>query len=101
MDLGQFRRECDHPVIGRVRAVLSWGTPPSTTDPDALPYWGNRLDTHVQLRPGRPYDGSAFFTIVGGVATASISNVTGETLPERWWRRTVSRSLSALPSAVW
>ncbi|BEP12130.1 helix-hairpin-helix domain-containing protein [Acidothermaceae bacterium B102] len=80
VDLGQFRRECGKPVIGRVRAVLSWGTPPSTTDPDALPYWGNRMDVHVQLRPGRPYDGSAYFTIVGGVAAASIDNVTGETL---------------------
>ena len=56
------------------------GDPAVDDDPDALPYWGNRLDTHVQLRPGRPYDGSAFFTIVGGVAAASISNVTGETL---------------------
>ena len=63
---------CDTPVIGRVRAVLSWGTPPSTTDPDAVPHWGNRLDVRVQLRPGRPYDGTARFTIVGGVPAASV-----------------------------
>ncbi|MGH3368933.1 MAG: hypothetical protein ACRDPR_02940, partial [Nocardioidaceae bacterium] len=25
VDLGKFRRDCDTPVIGRVRAVLSWG----------------------------------------------------------------------------
>lgn len=81
VDLGKFRRSCDVPVIGRVRAVLSWGTPPSTTDPDAVPHWGNRLDTHVQLRPGVPYDGTARFTIVGGVAAASVDLASGRTLP--------------------
>ena len=81
VDLGQYRRRCSSPVIGRVRAVLSWGTPPSTTDPDAVPYWGNRMDTHVQLTPGRPYDGRARFTITGGVGAASVSPATGMTLP--------------------
>jgi len=81
VDLGKFRRDCDSPVIGRVRAVLSWGTPPSTTDPNAVPHWGNRLDVHVQLRPGRPYDGTARFTIVGGVGAASVDLASGMTLP--------------------
>lgn len=81
VDLGAFRRTCESPVVGRVRAVLSWGTPPSTTDPNALPHWGNRIDTHVQLAPGRPYDGTARFTIVGGVAAASVDLTAGMTLP--------------------
>lgn len=81
VNLGQFRRGCDSPVIGRVRAVLSWGTPPSTTDPDDMPHWGNRLDVRVQLQPGRPYDGTARFTIVGGVPAASVNLGSGTTLP--------------------
>ncbi len=81
VDLGAFRRDCDTAVIGRVRAVLSWGVPPSTTDPDAVPHWGNRLDVHVQLRPGRPYDGTARFRIVGGVGSASVDLAAGLTLP--------------------
>lgn len=81
VDLGKFRRDCESPVIGRVRAVLSWGAPPSTTDPNVVPHWGNRLDVHVQLRPGRPYDGTARFTIVGGVAAASVDLAFGMTLP--------------------
>jgi hypothetical protein len=81
VDLGALRRSCDSPVIGRVRAVLSWGTPPSATDPDAIPYWGNRLDVHVQLRPGTPYDGTARFDIVGGVPAAKVDTATGLTLP--------------------
>ena len=64
-----------------MRAVLSWGTPPSTTDPDLVPHWGNRLDTHVQIAPGRPYDGTARFVIVGGVPAAEIDPATGLTLP--------------------
>jgi hypothetical protein len=81
VDLGGFRRTCDSPVIGRIRAVLSWGTPPSTTNPDAVPYWGNRIDAHVQLRPGEPYDGTARFTIVGGVEASKVDLSTGLTLP--------------------
>ena len=81
VDLGQFRKTCDTPVVGRIRAVLSWGTPPSTTNPNAVPYWGNRIDAHVQLRPGQPYDGTARFTIVGGVESSKIDLSTGLTLP--------------------
>src|SRR5579871_4333395 len=36
----------------QVRGVLSWATMPSTTDPDAPPFWGNRVDSYVQIRPG-------------------------------------------------
>ena len=61
--------------------MLSWGTPPSTTDPHKVPYWGNILDARVQLRPGRPYDGNARFTIVGGVEATRVSFGTGLTLP--------------------
>jgi hypothetical protein len=80
VDVAGLRQRCDKPVLRRVRAVLSWGTPPSTTDPGDVPYWGNRLDTHVQIAPGRPYDGNARFTIVGGVPAAEI-DTTGLTLP--------------------
>jgi hypothetical protein len=80
VDLGQFRKTCDTPVIGRIRAVLSWGAPPSTTNPDAVPYWGNRIDAHVQVRPGQPYDGTARFTIVGGVESSKIDLGSGLTL---------------------
>jgi hypothetical protein len=81
VDTGAFRRSCEQPVLPRVRAVLSWGTPPSVTDPDAVPFWGNRLDRHVQLEPGRPYDGYARFTIVGGVAAQDVDLASGLTLP--------------------
>jgi len=73
VNLDPHRQLCNKPKIGRVRAVLSWNTPPSTTNPDALPYWGNRLDAHVQIKPGKP-DGVAMakISILGGVGIADI-----------------------------
>ena len=81
LDVASYRRLCTEKGIHRVRAVLSWNTPPSTVDPDALPHWGNRLDAHVHVLPGRPYDGVARLTIVGGVATDEINPATGVTKP--------------------
>jgi len=81
VDLGALRQGCKTPVLRRVRAVLSWGTAPSTTDPDAVPVWGNRIDRHVQIPVGDPYDGTARFVIVGGVATDEINPSTGLTKP--------------------
>ena len=36
----------------KVRAVLSWNTPPSTTDPCAPVVWGNSLDGIILIPPG-------------------------------------------------
>ena len=55
------------PKVGRVRAVLSWATPPSTVDPDAVPYWGNIFDAHVQLPP-KPVT-TGLIDVIGGVST--------------------------------
>jgi hypothetical protein len=73
VDLNKYRESCKKPVLRRVRAVLSWGTPPSASDPNAVPYWGNRVDAHVQIAPGQRYDGTARFTIVGGVPAAEVA----------------------------
>ena len=54
VDLTKVRRTCKEPKIARVRAVLSWVVPPSSTNPDALNFYGNRLDAHVQINPAQP-----------------------------------------------
>lgn len=51
VDLSHHRAGCNAPKIARVRAVLSWALPPSTTDPNALNTWGNLIDAHVQIQP--------------------------------------------------
>ena len=45
---------------------------PSTVDPDAVPPWGNRLDTDVEIRPGRPVSNQAEIDIIGGVSVSQI-----------------------------
>jgi len=60
-------RKCVNPNIIKVRAVLSWESLPSTTDPDHLNYWGNRVDATVQLRPGSSTGVQGKLTFVGSV----------------------------------
>ncbi len=71
VDLGPHRKNCEKgPKIGRIRAVLSWNAPPSHTDPNALPKWGNRLDEHVQIKPKGSLTGS--LAAIGGVGIQNI-----------------------------
>jgi len=77
VDLNAIRRPCGGPnggpKIARIRAVLSWNTPPSTTDPNALNHYGNRLDGHVQIRPGNTIPGDQpIISIIGGIGIADI-----------------------------
>ena len=85
VDLTYHRRSCEKPKIGRVRAVLSWAVPPSTTDPDKLDFWGNRLDAHVQINPGPVVDPgkpTANIRNLGGIPIEDIATgSTGTTLP--------------------
>lgn len=78
VDLNSIRQSCEEGAkIGRIRAVLSWNVPPSTVDPDNLKHWGNRLDTHVQIRAGNPIAGDKpVISIIGGIGIDDI-NVSG------------------------
>ena len=70
-------RPCDRPMVIGLRAVMSWAVPPSTTDPNALQYWGNRLGVRVQLRPSGAGQGPIDLLYrVGSVAIADISPAT-------------------------
>ncbi len=67
-------KACETPNVIRIRGVLSWSTPPSTTDPNALNFWGNRVDALVQLRPGEATTGlTDLIYDVGGVPISNIS----------------------------
>lgn len=64
--------------------MLSWATPPSTADADAVPYWGNRIDRHAQIAPGPevpPDEVTPLISILGGIPVSQISPVTGLTTP--------------------
>jgi len=65
-------QSCKEPKIARIRAVLSWSTLPSTTDPDALTTWGNLVDTHVVIPPKSAVVGPGL-AIIGGIGVADIN----------------------------
>ena len=72
VNLDKIRKHCSKPKIGRIRAVLSWNQPPSTTDPYNLRHYGNRLDTHIQIRPSAP---KALIERIGGVSVSQIDYI--------------------------
>ncbi len=76
------RKLCNHPNVIRVRAVLSWNVAPSTTNPNKLEYYGNRIDSHVQIKPGivlNPGDVIPLFNIIGGIDVAHVDDASGLT----------------------
>jgi hypothetical protein len=54
VDLDKHRRHCKKPKIGRVRAVLSWSSAPSTTDPDDLGVWATASTPMCRSTPASP-----------------------------------------------
>lgn len=81
-DFNKVRKLCSNPEVVKIRAVLSWGAAPSTTNADKLEYWGNRLDAYIQVKPGVG-TGTLHpsFNILGGIPVDKISDTDGLTIP--------------------
>lgn len=75
VDVSRHLRKCASPNRIKVRAVLSWEALPSTTNPNALNFWGNRVDSIVQIRPGTGTGVKSKLTFVGGVDRDDIDPV--------------------------
>jgi hypothetical protein len=71
-ELAKHRGPCQKPKLARIRAVMSWNVAPSAVDPDAVPHWGNRLDAHIEIRPGRPVSNQAEIDVIGGISVSQI-----------------------------
>ena len=71
VNLAELAQSCKEPKVARLRAVLSWSTPPSTTDPDALTTWGNLIDAHALIPPKSAVIGPGL-AIIGGIGVAHI-----------------------------
>lgn len=81
-DFTHKRKSCETPNVVKIRAVLSWNTPPSTTDPEKLEYYGNRKDAYVQIKDGKEiFDVMPYFYNLGGIPVDKISDGSGLTLP--------------------
>jgi len=91
VDLTYHRNVCSSPKVVRIRAVLSWETPPSTTNPDELEFYGNRKDTHIQIKPGvsiTPGDVVPVIVVLGGIPTDKIDSASGLTTPDAFFALT-------------
>lgn len=62
-DLSEYLKKCETPQVVRIRAILSWATPPSANDPEQNVAWGNRMDALVQLRPRKSNQTSIIYSI--------------------------------------
>lgn len=80
VDLSHRHRPCTSGAsVVRIRAVLSWQTLPSTTNPHTIPTWGNREETTIHVKPGpTPSDEPIpYLDGVGSMAVCSINQGTG------------------------
>ena len=76
VDLLSHAKPCDDgPQTARVRAVLSWNMPPSTTNPYAPVVWGNSREALILIPPGQLIGNGQqvpFLSAVGDVPTSKI-----------------------------
>lgn len=79
-DLSKYLKDCNTPQIVRLRAVLSWATPPDANNAEQAVNWGNRMDTLVQLRPKKGNQTSIIYSI-GNVAIDEIDETSGLAFP--------------------
>ncbi len=81
VELSAHRRPCAQgAVTARVRAILSWETPPPAGNPNFVPTWGNREERLVHIMPGAQvpaHDHSAYLESVGNMAVCDINHNTG------------------------
>ncbi|MEP6748466.1 MAG: hypothetical protein ABJB86_12115, partial [Bacteroidota bacterium] len=81
-DFNKIRKQCANPEVVKIRAVLSWNIAPSAKDADKLEYWGNRVDTYIQIKPGAGTGTlEPVINILGGIPVDKISDATGLTVP--------------------
>ncbi|VVB88799.1 Uncharacterised protein [uncultured archaeon] len=84
VDLSGLKDKCSKPKIIKIRAILSWQTPPAPNDPNHSPVWGNKVDALIQIKPGisiGPGEQISFISVVGGMAVNKISGNSETTIP--------------------
>ncbi len=78
-DFSGLKKDCKDPQVLKVRAVLSWNSPPKGMDCSG---WGNAVESYIQIQPQAVWTGNSPKMItVGGVATDNIDAISGRTLP--------------------
>jgi hypothetical protein len=79
-DLSHHRQPCGKgPRTVRIRATLSWETPPPPNNPYWTPIWGNSMETRVHVSPGAPAEGKVgYLETVGNMGVCDVDKSTGQ-----------------------
>lgn len=73
INLAAHAKPCGASHTARIRAVLSWNTPPPA-NPYLPPQWGSTMEALIQLPVGDPVVGQVpFLSVVGGMAIDQIN----------------------------
>ena len=72
-----LKQSCENPQVLKVRAILSWNTPPEGFN---CSNYGNVIESYVQLQPQAQAGNGPKLVSVGGVSTDFIDNLSGLTL---------------------
>lgn len=84
VDFSSYSDKCSKPKVMKVRAILSWNSPPPTSNPYYQPYWGNVVDANIQIKPGnetKPGEQKPFIWSLGNMAVENISGNSFTILP--------------------
>jgi len=80
VNLEPHRQHCKRgPKVVRIRAILSWNVAVPCATPNAVPTWGNREETLIEIAPLKALSGR--IAILGGIPVSHIHDVTGLTTP--------------------
>lgn len=78
VNLDQYRRPCRQGArLMKIRAIMSWQTPPPCSNPNYIPVWGNREETIIHIKPGsaiNPGDKVPLLTAVGDIIVSKIDS---------------------------
>ncbi len=103
VDVNDWLQPCKKgPKVVRLRATLSWETPPPCANPNWVPVWGNREETLIHIRPGRPFekgDFTPYLYSVCNIGVCQIDQSTGWAPGDRPFGRGV-RIAGEIPAAV-
>ena len=81
VDLTPYRQDCHKgPKVVAIRAILSWNVAMPCGNPAAVPVWGNREETLINIAPSAQAPAGKI-AILGGIPVSMIDGTTGLTTP--------------------
>ena len=82
VNLDKYRQSCQLGAkIVKIRAILSWNEPIDCSTPNKIPIYGNREETLVHISEFSSNETDGKISILGGIPTAHIDDISGMTLP--------------------